>query len=1112
MSLRRPNPEQEKAIKHKGGVLLSAGAGSGKTFVLVDHFIYLVEEFHNENTFVDDEDFEKQLKSYLKKIVLMTYTKKAAGELSLRLKDRIEEAKKPENSEYTQISPNKWDKVLIAYQSMIVTTIHGFCYRLLSQGYFPNFDVNQDIIGEVELQAKIDRLVSEWLEAQEIWQNKEDEFENGFWSNQKSLVRAFIQIFSSPELRLLWEKLDKTFLNKEEEKALAKQFLDVAHLTDLWSDEFNISFEELAEGKKKKPKWVDFYQPVLDFIRSNPIETLEDFSKYKNYFAELGKFSPMAKTSAPELALHVKDKIVELRDFSKENADDLAAYSEFKESAFHTWADQVKKLYDYVEERYQSIPGVTFSDLEYFVLKGLEDGEVAKRIGDDFQYLIIDEFQDTSEIQFDIVKKIVANDFSRIFCVGDVKQAIYGFRGGELGVFQEASESIPRNLSLVKNYRSCENIIHYNNLLFENIFPKGKGFAHADRHSVPVEFQTYPGHKKVDGNLYKRQVNIETIEKKKGLKQKELEHVEALEIIDYLKARREEFPQEKFCILYRKLTPLRFLFPELLKSGLEFSCQIKVDLEEDPLLYLFKLTVSKILNPEDQFQELLLKRLFSILKIEAEQEEVFFDLKNRANFFGLWETFKSICFQCGVANSNYENNLKLIHAICQVCYDDASEVGKRMKEYTKGNYSIEFQKGLNANNLKIMTAHASKGLEFDHVILGGIHTNGGSQGNKDSFGKMPLSFKWKAKAHQKSPFKSPHFILENLIQKEKDFSEAKRLFYVACTRAETSLTWFDINYGKGGASYSDNSWIDGIRSWEGDFQKKSYDTFEVIKNLSHNKDSALSLDEEGLSRLTNSAAFFHQDSLGLEKKIPGQSRLGLITELSVTRLASITDCPRKFYFKNIMKLSEEDLELLEVENSIEITSEKEKEEEDFVEEQFSSTQRGTEIHEAISEGILSNLIIPLRIERKKEELPVSWALEILKPYQEKYDLVSEVPIKFSVFGMMVSGTPDLLIIPKEKGNMPEVWDFKTGSGKGFDSSYWFQLKTYAFAGYELGLWDKNETVRLSLVYVDKQELKNLEFSYQEIRDALYNEWKKLNHLNQENVEHCSSCSYKDICQ
>ena len=92
------------------------------------------------------------------------------------------------------------------------------------------------------------------------------------------------------------------------------------------------------------------------------------------------------------------------------------------------------------------------------------------------------------------------------------------------------------------------------------------------------------------------------------------------------------------------------------------------------------------------------------------------------------------------------------------------------------NYSLEFKKGDFPDGIKIMTVHGSKGLEFDHVILGGISTNGGGVPSVELMGKEVGSFKWKKDIRSKKFYKSPEFILESEEDKYYEFSEQKDLF------------------------------------------------------------------------------------------------------------------------------------------------------------------------------------------------------------------------------------------------------------------------------------------------------------------------------------------------
>ena len=91
--MRSPNEEQKIGVEHNGNFLLQAGAGSGKTFVLIEHVVYKVKNFIYKNKKMSEKDFEEALKRYLSSVVIMTFTKKAVREIIERITQKsFEEA------------------------------------------------------------------------------------------------------------------------------------------------------------------------------------------------------------------------------------------------------------------------------------------------------------------------------------------------------------------------------------------------------------------------------------------------------------------------------------------------------------------------------------------------------------------------------------------------------------------------------------------------------------------------------------------------------------------------------------------------------------------------------------------------------------------------------------------------------------------------------------------------------------------------------------------------------------------------------------------------------------------------------------------------------------
>ena len=92
-----------------------------------------------------------------------------------------------------------------------------------------------------------------------------------------------------------------------------------------------------------------------------------------------------------------------------------------------------------------------------------------------FSFFIIDEFQDTSNVQFQIIEKLCLKRFENLFVVGDEKQAIYRFRGGEISLFSYVKTLLKNNLTLTDNYRSHASIISFNNEFSKSTFPLAQG-------------------------------------------------------------------------------------------------------------------------------------------------------------------------------------------------------------------------------------------------------------------------------------------------------------------------------------------------------------------------------------------------------------------------------------------------------------------------------------------------------------------------------------------------------------------------------------------------------------------------------------------------------------
>jgi ATP-dependent helicase/nuclease subunit A len=996
---------------------------------------------------------------------------------------------------------------------MYIGTIHGFCFQLISSGAIVGFKHELKMLNDVELKDKIRHLFEKWYEEHQL--SLDENLKDFILYNKNSFLKTLTNIFTDPDLRVRWGN----YKNDTEINLGAS----VESLTSLclgeWKRILCVNESMLIEDNKKKPKW-------LEYLESYRKEVSDDsawifLKSVKGFFDKVGRTPPVRKDKVSEDVYDFFQSIKELKNFVKKYYDDLLFCYENKDDLL-SWSEMIKEIYTYIEDHYQNVEGITFSDLEYYVYQNLVNKSASEKIYEDYSYFIIDEFQDTSQIQFSIIKEIIKNDMKKVFSVGDVKQAIYGFRGGELGVFQEASKKTYENYSLLYNYRSQGQVIAFNNSLFSYLLPLGPEYDGDSHYSVPMSEQSIPEGKNDQGKVLIHKVSYkgELPQGKKTLSSSEMNYAESLEIFAYLKNN----PENQNCILYSKLRPSYYLLEQLIEEKMSFTFQVKVPFNEDPLIAMLTLFSHYHAFPSDD-EEVLRKTVYQLqktrelLNLFSMADEV---LRKELLASSLWhdslgalEAFKKFLWKMNISTSSASHVWPLIKTIIEMGDNRFELVAEYVKPMSDDTYSIDLQQGNTPDKVIVMTVHASKGLEFETVILGGIHTNGDSKSTLDSFGKEPYSFKWYPKSLDRVSIKTPQYIFEYEEAKLKSFDEYKRLFYVALTRAVNSIVCFDLSCNDKDLYYAKNSWICAIRKWL-DLSVGSDIKENILKNTirSERDIEDLALD---VKRLDLKPAMVHLDSLGvIDKEVsPLKTSIILSSELSVTRLTLLDQCPRKFYLKNLLKLDSqllEDFELNRNHNVNKVVKEGSANNNDIK----SSSERGTLIHESLSQAIQRNLVLQLDrnesglIDKRGEEGMI-WILDELKKYKEKgFELVSEKAVKFSLFGQMISGTPDLVLHHVVNGQL-EVWDFKTGSlSEEKNKTYWLQLYCYAYA-----LLAQNLSIRvasLKIVYIDEKKIVSQEVEYSTIKNSLYSIWEKVDELDQVNQDHCPKCEYSQYCE
>ncbi len=1092
------NDEQKIAIFSDGDVILSAGAGSGKTYVLVRHLLIKVEDIIVINSSLPPSEIIYLIRKYFSETVLMTFTKKAAAEIQIRIKKTILEL--IENNLSDDASKRIWSEVLDIVDELNVTTIDGFCHRLVSKGLIPQIKSDFEISEDWQAKKKIENILSSWVDLNINQENlKKTVFDSHL--HLGVAVSVLTSIFSDPLLHFEWFNrlqedlvLDQKCYDKIFEKFL--EVMEIDKLREALSLAVN-DYEFLPVGKKPLA-WISHFNIFKILIDKNDISFLHFFDSWEEAFNNVSRLT-IPKNNGE----HIRDFFLRIKDFREIFKMISGSFLNFRTDLEiqNYWLKLHRDMFKYCESEYYKDDQLTFSDLEYMVCRSVQDEKTSKALSNYFKYFIIDEFQDTSEIQFLIVSQIIQNQSSKLFVVGDVKQAIYGFRGGELEVFKRTSSLLSHRLSLVTNYRSEKSIVKFNNQLFSFLFGLD--------HSGPLYFdQKVPGKRDSNGHIQKNIIKISKIENIKDLTVEQVESFEAIGILKWIK---EITQHGDVTVLYRKLRPSIKLIKLLMKENISFSAQVKIALKERPLYgilnYYLKYLLVRESDGASEKQDLvsefvvyigIYSELISGKKIDCSLEEKVKNSYQNFKIIGAFESFRILLLEIGIFSINLPSELSEIKKYFYNFNNDLRVIITFLDSRVNELENIQFSWGKSSPKVKIMTVHASKGLEFKNVILGGINTNGPRSKSVDDLGVDIFSFKYK-KGNERIKRKTPWYHYEKIIAEKKELAESVRLFYVACTRAISSLYWFSVVDDRNEIFNNPYSWNNYLEK----FCNNSAISAQIeIENYS--------IDKPSVERPSPDVPLIYFSDLGYRFQTPFEiSHIGLISEISVTKFSLLDECPHKFYLSNILKIEEMSLSEEEVPKDFpfdfEIIGTK----------TSSNAQRGSAIHLEISNYFKFRNELPLKKILPKQKF--EWFLEEVRKIEKRYHALNiffktEVEFKFSLFSQMVSAIPDLIIQDFESGEVLEIIDFKTGKDREFSrEKYWTQLFSYAYGQFKLKKINIQKSITLRLIYLDEMKTETRSHNQYEINTRLYQSWKKLSKLNEHDRSACSLCKFKNIC-
>ena len=463
----RLTAEQQAALDTRDtSVALDAGAGCGKTFVLTERFL----------SHLDPGDADSP-PAELGELIAITFTDAAAREMRDRIRraclDRLKRAS-GDDGDY-------WLAMLRSIESARVQTIHSFCGSLVRAhavelGLDPLFRVLDASASQVLRSEAIDAVIREQIDSRDaaVMRLASDLDLPGL----KRCVAGLLDASASPE-SAAWRELPPAEAVEAWRIAYLDVYLPAAARRIATSPAAASVLEGLPLATPSKPAFADARGQLLERLPTLGADTVThvDLLEVRSLAIVQGrtKAADWPDKAAFESYKNACKKLRELIDKVKPLADEAEclAAAEIGRGLLQL-AAAVNGAY---RQTKLDAGTLDYDDLLHEarrLLTAPEFADAQRRVQSRTRLLVVDEFQDTDRTQVEIVKAVVGPGFDegRLFFVGDFKQSIYRFRGAEPGVFRRLQDETPEagRLPLAMNFRSQPAVIKFVNTLFAPVF------------------------------------------------------------------------------------------------------------------------------------------------------------------------------------------------------------------------------------------------------------------------------------------------------------------------------------------------------------------------------------------------------------------------------------------------------------------------------------------------------------------------------------------------------------------------------------------------------------------------------------------------------------------
>ncbi len=508
---------QRDALNIEKHICVTAGAGSGKTTVLVERYLKILREGNVKSP---------------REIVAITFTEKAAAEM----KERIIKELSPQETREGIEQNDPLQRFREEMGSAHISTVHAFCSRVLREfpfqaGVPANFNIIQGIDQKLLLQQTIKNTLKEIATDTADRHRAELTRLLQRYGGQQKLVDFFSAMVSQRDIiEHLIQKIydDRNTSNIREDWKQSAQIELMAKIDQLMSEinivEFIPSLNtvlKVAKGKKAEEteKLTEQLESLYEQNPDSPevqnvLKEIADLITTQDDTIRTASFLPKS-INRTEIMDQIKfleptaKKIKDLPTLEKDKRDGIETDSEDEtddDFLIGTTRDLLT-LYERILTEYQNTKlsqgKLDFSDLQIKIRDLLKSNEeIRQELVSRHKYYMVDEYQDTNELQYNLVMWLTNKlKNANLFIVGDPKQSIYAFRGADVSIFEKTRNKIVENaglaISLRENFRSLSTIIAFVNYFFSRLMGAGSG----NKFEVPYESLTKARPTQPDGSV-----------------------------------------------------------------------------------------------------------------------------------------------------------------------------------------------------------------------------------------------------------------------------------------------------------------------------------------------------------------------------------------------------------------------------------------------------------------------------------------------------------------------------------------------------------------------------------------------------------------------------------